>query len=128
MSLLTLPTPPTPAQARAARALALPRIIFTRLLRDWRDGIKTVWAAPTPADVITALGPSAAELFTRSAQLRAFLEAQQPGCTQIPHTPEAALIQPHTIHPDGTVTINSQPASTPPQPATSGAPAPSTTR
>jgi hypothetical protein len=102
MNLLSAPAQPTPAQARAVRALRLPRIMFTRLLRSWTEGLDAVWSAPNPAEVLAAMGPQAAELFTRSAQLRAFLESQQPGSTSIP---SAAKIKPVTIHPDGTVTL-----------------------
>jgi len=106
-TLLTPPVQPTPAQARAARALGLPRSMFTRLLRGWAAGLDAVWSAPNPADVLTAMGTQAGELFTRSQQLRAFLEAQQPGSTNIP---QAAKIKPVTIHPDGTVTLAADPA------------------
>jgi hypothetical protein len=102
-NLLTPPAKPTDAQCRATRALALPRTMFTRLLQSWAQGLDLVWSAPKPADVIAAMGSSAAEVFTRSAQLRAFLEAQSPGCTNIP---QAAKIKPHTINADGTVTVN----------------------
>jgi len=76
--------------------------MFNHLLATWAKGLQTVWEAPSPAEVLAAMGPQAAELFTRSAQLRAFLESQQPGSTNIP---EAAKIKPVTIHPDGTVTL-----------------------
>jgi hypothetical protein len=102
MSLLTPPAKPNATQARAARALALPRTIFNRLLKSWAEGVDAVWSAPAPADVLAAMGTQAGELFTRSAQLRAFLESQQPGCTNIP---QAARIKPVTINPDGTVTL-----------------------
>jgi len=111
-TLLNPPPKLTPAQARANRALALPRIIFTRLLNSWAQGLDSVWSAPDPAAVLTAIGPQAAELFTRSAQLRAFLEQQQPGSTSIP---QAAKIKPVTLNPDGTVTLTpSQPTPTKP--------------
>jgi hypothetical protein len=113
MSLLTLPDKPTLAQARAVRVLALPRLMFNRLLRSWSEGLDAVWSAPNPADVLAALGPQAGELFTRSEQLRAFLESQQPGSTAIPST---ARIKPYAIHPDGTVTL--QPAAPAGVPAT----------
>jgi len=102
-NLLTPPAKPTDAQSRATRALALPRAMFTRLLQSWAQGLDLVWSAPKPADVLAAMGPSAGEAFTRSAQLRAFLEAQNPGSTAIP---QAAKIKPYTIHADGTVTVN----------------------
>lgn len=102
MSLLTPAAKPAPAQRRAQRALALPRIMFTRLLASWQEGLDAVWSAPSPADVIAAMGTQAGELFTRSAQLRAFLESQQPGSTNIP---AAAKIKPCTINADGTVTL-----------------------
>jgi hypothetical protein len=101
-NLLTPPAKPTDAQARATRALAMPRAVFTRLLQSWAQGLDLVWSAARPADVIAAMGTSAGEAFTRSAQLRAFLEAQSPGSTAIP---QAAKIKPYTINPDGTVTL-----------------------
>ena len=76
--------------------------MHARLLRSWAEGLDAVWAAPDPASVLAAMGTQAGDLFTRSAQLRAFLEAQQPGSTVIP---QAARIKPVTIHPDGTVTL-----------------------
>jgi len=101
-NLLTPPAKPTDAQARAAKALALPRVVFNRLLQSWASGLDLVWSAQKPGDVLAAMGPQAAELFTRSSQLRAFLESQQPGSTTIP---QAAKIKPVTLHPDGTVTL-----------------------
>jgi hypothetical protein len=92
----------TIAQCRAKRALALPLMMYKRLLRSWAEGLDAVWSAPNPADVLAAMGTQAGELFTRSAQLRAFLESQQPGCTAIP---QAAKIKPVTMHEDGTVTL-----------------------
>ena len=119
MSLLTLPDKPTLAQARAVRVLALPRLMFNRLLRSWSEGLDAVWSAPNPADVLAALGPQAGELFTRSEQLRAFLESQQPGCT---NTSQAALVKPVALNPDGTVTLQPAPTGAPaqPNPASSG--------
>ena len=103
-NLLTSPAKPTDAQSRANRALALPRAMFTRLLQSWVQGLDLVWSAAKPADVIAAMGASAGEAFTRSAQLRAFLEQQSPGCTAT--LPQVAKIKPYTIHADGTVTVN----------------------
>jgi hypothetical protein len=102
MNTLLSPAKPTIAQCRAQRALALPRMMFNRLLKSWAEGLDAVWSSPAPADVLAAMGTQAGELFTRSEQLRAFLEAQQPGSTKIP---QAAKIKPVTIHPDGTVTL-----------------------
>ena len=101
-TLLSTPVKPTIAHCRAARALALPRVMFNRLLKSWAEGLDAVWSAPNPADVLAAMGTQAGELFTRSTQLRAFLEAQQPGSTKIP---QAAKIRPVTVHGDGTVTL-----------------------
>ena len=110
MSLLDSPAPLTQAQARATRALAIPRAILTRDLQTWADGLDLIWNPPvstTTAAILAALGPNAAELFTRSAALRAFLESQKPGCTAIP---QAARIKPVTINPDGTVALAPPPA------------------
>jgi hypothetical protein len=76
--------------------------MFNRLLRSWAEGLDALWTAPDPAEVLAAMGTQAGELFTRSEQLRAFLEAQQPGSTNIPQT---ARIKAYTMHPDGTVTL-----------------------
>jgi hypothetical protein len=76
--------------------------MFKRLLKSWAEGLDAVWSAPDPAAVLAAIGKDAGELFTRSEQLRAFLEAQQPGSTNIP---QVAKIKAYTIHPDGTVTL-----------------------
>jgi hypothetical protein len=105
-TLLDTPASLSPAQLRANRALALPRIILNRLLRSWAAGLDLVWNPQPPvttAQILAALGPEAAELFTRSAALRAFLESQKPGCTDIP---SAARVKPVTLHPDGTVTLS----------------------
>jgi len=104
MPLLDNP-PLTQAQIRANRVLALPRRSFSRLLRDWAAGLDLVWnpkAPTTEAQVLAALGTGAAELFQRSAALRAFLEAQKPGCTNIP---AANRIKPVIVNPDGTVEL-----------------------
>jgi hypothetical protein len=92
----------TIAQCRAKRALALPLMMHKRLLRSWAEGLDAVWSSSDPASVIAAMGTQAGELFTRSAQVREFLESQLPGSSAIP---QAAKIKPVTIHPDGTVTL-----------------------
>lgn len=102
MSLLDSPTPLSPAQTRANRARALPRTILHRLLRTWGDGLDLIWNTPNPAEVLAALGTNAGELFRRSAELRAFLESQKAGCTNIP---QSARIKATVINPDGTVTL-----------------------
>ncbi|MGA3172615.1 MAG: hypothetical protein ABSE62_16560 [Chthoniobacteraceae bacterium] len=107
MSLLDTPMPVPPAQQRANRAIALPRRLLEQLLRSWAAGLDLVWnphAPTTTAQVLAALGTNAGELFTRSAALRAFLEAQKPGCTNIP---QAGRVKEVTIHGDGTVSLKS---------------------
>jgi hypothetical protein len=115
MSLLDTPAVIPPAQARANRAIALPRLVFDRLLRSWAAGLDLVWNPPsnvTSAEVLAALGTNAAELFNRSAALRAFLESQKPGSTNIP---AAKRIKPVTISPDGSATLTpAAPAAPPP--------------
>ena len=105
MSLLDTPTPVSPAQQRANRAIALPRSILNRLLQQWSRGLDLIWNPPagvTTAQILAALGTEGAELFNRSAALRAFLETQKPGCTATAH---AARIRPVNINADGTVTL-----------------------
>jgi len=104
MSLLDSPTPVTPAQQRANRAVALPRGILNNLLRQWNAGLDLIWNTPAPSGVLAALGAKGGELFTRSAALRAFLESQKPGCT---NTPSAARVKPTVTNADGTVTLKS---------------------
>lgn len=101
-TLLNPPTKITPTQARANRALALPRVMFNRLLRSWAEGLDAVWGAPDPGAVLAAMGTQAGELFARSAQLRAFLEQQQAGSTNIP---QAAKVKEVTVNGDGTVRL-----------------------
>jgi hypothetical protein len=104
-TLLDTPAKLSPAQRRANRALALPRIILSRLVQSWANGLDQIWNPPaptTPALVLAGLGSQAAELFQRSAALAAFLESQKPGCTAIP---AAARAKPVTINADGTVTL-----------------------
>ena len=106
-TLLDPPAAANPAQLRATRALALPRSMLNRLLRSWNAGLDLIWNPPAPtttAQVLAALGGQGAALFTRSAALRAFLEAQKPGCTA---TASAARIKAVTLNADGTVTLAS---------------------
>jgi hypothetical protein len=86
----------------AQRALKMPSRMLTQLVRSWSAGVDLIWNTPAPAEVLAALGTSGAELFQRSAALRAFLESQKPGCTA---TPAAARIKPVTVKADGTVTL-----------------------
>ncbi len=105
MNLLDTPAPLAPAQVRANRAAAMPRRILNSLLKQWGQGLDLVWSPPpntTTAEILAALGPSAGELFARSAALRAFLESQKQGCTNIP---QAGRIKPTTTNADGTVTL-----------------------
>jgi len=107
MSLLDAPTPLPVAQRRAQAALRKPRAILTNLVKEWSEGVDHVWNPPdgtTPAQILAQLGTSGVELFTRSAQLRAFLEGQAAGCTNIP---AAARIQAVNLNADGTVTLKS---------------------
>lgn len=102
MSLLDPPPAQTPAQVSAQRALQIPARLLNQLLRSWNEGLDLIWKQPAPADVLAALGTKGAELFQRSAALRAFLESQKPGCTA---TPSAARIKPVTMNADGTLTL-----------------------
>jgi hypothetical protein len=76
--------------------------MFNRLLRSWAEGLDAVWGAPDPGAVLAAMGTQAGELFARSAELRAFLEAQQAGSTNIP---QAGKIKEVTVKEDGTVML-----------------------
>ena len=101
MSLLD-PPQVNRAQQAAQRALRMPARILNQTLRSWNAGVDLIWKQPNPSDVLSALGTSGAELFQRSAALRAFLESQKPGCTK---TASAARIKEVTLNGDGTVMV-----------------------
>jgi hypothetical protein len=92
----------TPAQVAAQQVLRIPKRVFDQNLRQWLQGVTLVWNNPRAkaADVLAALGTSGAELFQRSAALQAFLEAEKPGCTNVP-----GGIKPVTVNADGSVTM-----------------------
>ena len=87
---------------KAAGILQAGNAMFFAMLGQWQSGISTVWDDPNPQGVISALGTQAAAVFTRAAQLQAFLESQVPGCTAA----TVAKIRPVTLNQDGTVTVN----------------------
>jgi hypothetical protein len=85
--------------------MALPRAMLNRLLQAWGNGLDLIWNPPgnvTTAEILAALGTNGGELFARSAALRAFLEQQKPGCTNIPH---AGRVRAVTVNGDGTVVL-----------------------
>ena len=109
MSLLTPPTPQTPAQIAqqqlqqtANQVLGVPR----RMFEMWQNNMNAIWKNPNPQAVISLLGTNAAEVFAMSADFGALLEKHSPGIT----APIVALVKPFTVNPDGTITINPPPA------------------
>jgi hypothetical protein len=101
MTLLDQPTQ-TRAQRNAKAALAVPLSLLNQMLQKWGNGLDCIWNQPNTADVLAALGTNGVELFQRSAALRAFLESQRPGCTNIA---QASRIRPVNLNADGTVTL-----------------------
>lgn len=108
-SLLTEP-PETPAQASARAVLAAPAETADVLLGQMADAYSRLWDTPDPQAVLNAMGTKAAAVFAINAafgqMVSALLTAE--GDTER-LTRLAALqakIRPHTIHPDGTVTLN----------------------
>ena len=72
------------------------------LLYTWRTCITQVWDDQDPAAIIAELGTDAAEIFAISTRTYLFLESNEPGCT----LSYLAKVQPYTVHPNGTVTID----------------------
>lgn len=99
------PTPTlTPAQAVAASLVRLPRQQFEIEFLNWKRGMLALWQNPAVpvSDILAEIGTDAAELFQLSAAKVRFFEEVKPGCT----TDVLALMQPFTVNPDGTVTLD----------------------
>ena len=102
-------TPEQQASQRAAIAMRAPLAHQGAAIEIWKQHIKAIFVscknpATAPAQHVAAMGTSAAALFTWAENLRAYLEKENPGCTQIA---EADLIKPYVKNDDGTVTLKS---------------------
>lgn len=93
----------TETQRIANRLLNFPSMQFHSLLTSWDNSIRQLWGNPENTQaILDIIGTNAAELFELSAATATFLETLQPGCT----ANSLALLQPFTVNPDGTITIN----------------------
>lgn len=107
-SLLT-EQPETPAQKSAREVLAAPLQTRDAILGQLNDAFSRLWDAPDPQAVLDAMGPKAAKVFainTKFAQVVGALLTEE-GDTEglAKFSVIMAKIKPHTINPDGTVTL-----------------------
>jgi hypothetical protein len=75
---------------------------FNQLLNGWKLGISMVWDATNPQEVFDGLGELAGEFVLASSATVTLLEYLKAGCT----AEYLAKVKPHTVNPDGTVTID----------------------
>lgn len=115
-SLLTT-NPETPAEATARLVRMAPQRMADVILRQLEDETRRLWDSPDPQAVLDIIGTRGAELFTINGQfggLVATILTQQGDAERLARL--AAIqsrIKPHTVNPDGTVTINPEPEPTP---------------
>ncbi len=116
MSLLNDQTE-TLSQRIARELLAAPRQTRDVLLNQLDDASQRLWSSPDPQAVLDALGTQAGPLFSINADfgqlVGAFLMAQgdTEGLARL--SAIAARLRPHTVTPDGTVTLSPTPTPTP---------------
>lgn len=91
----------TPVERKVDRILNSAANLYAQLKDSWESGVRTVWQGETE-EILQQLGTNAAELFRVSAATAAFLEVLRPGST----TEVRALMRAHTVHEDGTVTLD----------------------
>lgn len=97
-------TIPEPDHAKVAvrRLKRLSQSAFDANVRVLVEGERLVWNNPnaTPAAVLAELGPDAASALQLADSLRALVNAAKPGTVPEPNRPA------HTVHEDGTVTLD----------------------
>jgi len=115
MSLLTQNTHPdiTQRAARAAEQLkSVPQQMMEMMVNQWNTAYDNLWNTRgdvTSAMKLEAIGTSGAELFNASAAFTEFILVQCAGKRQdivTTITTKVNAIPAHTIHSDGTVTLN----------------------
>ncbi len=101
-SPFTLP-PNDPARVAAGQIVQSANFLWNQLPQKYLSAYKALWNNPeaTPQQVVAALGTQAAMIFTRSAELAAFLTAA--GVTRIPTGVPAGWS--YAANPDGSVTL-----------------------
>lgn len=91
---------------------ASPRRMTEQLLRQWEQAFDLMWSdkdGVTPAQRLAALGPDAAELFAANAALIGFICQLLKGrddALAAKLAGKTAAIPPHTVHKDGTITLD----------------------
>ena len=105
MSILTEQiTPPTPDAARVAtRVKQHIAQTWRQVLHSHQQGMRLVWENETitPAEIVTALGTDAAEVFALSSALATLIGGVD--VAQVIGVPEGTTV---TANPDGTVTLS----------------------
>lgn len=111
-SLLTTP-PETEAQTRARQVLKVPGQTADVILGQLADGTERLFGSENPQAVLDALGPNAAKVFALNAafaQMVAQLLASEGDTVRLARLQAIlARIPAHTIHEDGTVTLDPVP-------------------
>ncbi len=123
-SILT-DTGDTPAQATARQVLRTPGQTADVILGQLQDGMDRLWGAPDPQAVLDAMGPRAAQVFALNAsfaQMVAQLLTQEGDTARLVRLQGIlSRIPAHTVHEDGTVTIDPVPEPEPtPEPTPEG--------
>lgn len=87
----------------SSRILRDVQMSFSQVLNMYARGVDQVWDNPrfTPAEIVTALGTDAVEVFTLHGALGNLLESVKPGCTAT----FAAKIGDFTPNADGTIVV-----------------------
>lgn len=117
MNLLSKPQGPTiPIESRlrgqVAQIRSAPRRLAESIIAQWESAFNMLWLVKdgvTPAMRLEELGSDAAALFQANAALTQFLVSMLTGqddelVAEI--TAKVLSIPPHTVHEDGTVTID----------------------
>jgi len=107
----------TPAQATARQVLRTPGQTADVILGQLQDGMDRLWGAPDPQAVLDAMGTKAGKVFALNTAFAGMVAAL---LTQEGDTARLARLQgilsripAHTVHEDGTVTIDPVPEPTP---------------
>lgn len=107
----------TPEQSAAERVLAAPAQTRDVILNQLGDAFSQLWENPNPQGVLDAMGTKAGRLFqinTKFAMLIGQLLTEEGDTAGLARFQAIlAKIPPHTVNPDGTVTITPQPSPTP---------------
>lgn len=107
----------TQEQASAERVLAAPAQTRDVILNQLSDAFSQLWDNPNPQGVLDAMGTKAGRLFqinTKFATVVGQLLAEEGDTSGLARFQAIiAKIPPHTVNPDGTVTITPQPSPTP---------------